>query len=66
MDARTYCVVSATLFTIVASGHLMRILNAWPMVVGSIEFPMLVSWLGVIVPGTLAAWGFRTAARKRS
>ena len=60
MNARTYCAISATLFTIVALVHLTRLLNGWPVAVDGFEIPMLVSWIGTAVPGLLAIWGFRS------
>ena len=62
MSSRTYCAICATLFTVVALGHFTRILNGWPMYVGPIEFPMAVSWFGMVIPASLAAWGIRIAA----
>ena len=61
MNYKIYCRVSATLFTLVALAHLSRLINGWPAIVADVNVPMLVSWIGLIVPGALAAWGFRTA-----
>jgi hypothetical protein len=59
MNIKTYCGVSATLFTIVALAHLTRLFYGWPVEIEATTIPMLVSWVGFIVPGVLAAWGFR-------
>lgn len=61
MHARTYCRVSAALFAVVALAHFSRIMNGWTLEVESIQIPMLVSWIGLIVPAALAIWGFREA-----
>lgn len=59
MNHKTYCGVSATLFTIVALAHLTRLFYGWPVEINATAIPMGVSWVGFIVPGALAAWGFR-------
>ena len=61
MNRKAYCRVSAMLFTLVALAHLSRLVNAWPVTVADMSVPMLASWIGLIVPGALAAWGFRAA-----
>jgi len=59
MNHRTYCVVSATIFSVVALAHLTRLFNGWPVEIDTMTVPMLASWLGLIIPGSLAVWGFR-------
>ncbi len=59
MNHRTYCGVSATLFSVVALAHLMRLFNGWSVEIETMTVPMLASWLGLIIPGLLAVWGFR-------
>lgn len=66
MRTSGYCAISAMLFSIVALAHFTRILNGWPVSVGSMDIPMALSWFGVIGPGTLAVLGFRAAFRDRS
>ncbi len=63
MNHRTYCGVSATLFSVVALAHLTRLLNGWSIEIDTMTVPMLASWLGLIIPGSLAAWGFREARK---
>ena len=63
MNHKNYCRISAALFTLVALAHLSRLINGWPATVDDMTVPMLVSWIGLIVPGALAAWGFREAGR---
>ena len=60
---KTYIMITATLFAIVAVGHLARIMLSLPVDVGGLNIPMWVSWLGMVVPGSLSAWGFM-AGRK--
>ena len=61
MDYKKYCVVSGGLFGLVALAHLLRILNGLPVQVDTTVVPMLVSWVGLIVPAGLAIWAFRIA-----
>ena len=51
--------VTATLFLIVAIMHLLRIIFGWPVEIGGLSIPLWVSWLGVLVAGGLAYFGFR-------
>lgn len=59
MGYRQYCVVSGVLFALVALAHLLRIVNDIPVLVDEYDVPMLVSWIGFVVPGALAFWAFR-------
>ena len=63
MNHRTYCGVSAAIFTFVALAHLTRLLNGWSVEIDTMTVPMLASWLGLIIPGSLALWGFREARK---
>ena len=63
MNPKAYCAISATLFTIVALIHLTRVLNGWPVSVDAFQVPIFVSWIGTLVPGALAAWGFTSVSR---
>lgn len=63
MGLRAYCLTSGVLFTLVALAHLMRIVYDLPIRVEDVEIPMLVSWIGLIVPAALAIWAFRITRR---
>ena len=58
MNRNTYMTVTATLFLIVAIMHLLRIIFGWQVEIGGLSIPFWVSWLGVLVPGALAYFGF--------
>ncbi len=62
MNARRYCIVSGTLFSLVALAHLARIAYGLPVTIGDYAVPMSVSWVAVVVPASLAAWAIRLAA----
>jgi hypothetical protein len=65
MNGKSYCIISGALFCLVAIVHLLRIGNDVAVVIDGYPLPMLASWLGVIVPGALAAWAFRLARGER-
>jgi hypothetical protein len=55
---KTYITVTAALFLVVAIMHLLRIIFGWSVEIGSLSIPFWVSWLGVLVAGALAYFGF--------
>lgn len=59
MSNREYLAISGTLFTVVALAHLARVINGWPIEVADWAIPMVVSWVGVVVPLALAIWAFK-------
>jgi hypothetical protein len=64
MNASRYCMISGLLFALVAVGHLLRVVNDWPILVGDMAIPMWLSWFGTVVPAFLAAWAFRIAGSR--
>ena len=50
--------VTATLFIVVAIMHLLRIILGWQVEIGGLSIPFWVSWLGVLVAGALAYFGY--------
>jgi len=65
MKSRAYLLISASLFAVVATLHLIRVLYAWEVQVADWTIPMWVSWLGFFGPGALSAWAFILIRRKR-
>ena len=59
MNARSYLVVSALIFLIVAVLHLARIIQGWDIVINGTAVSMTVSYVGLVVAALLAFWGFR-------
>jgi hypothetical protein len=43
-------------FGLVGLGHLLRILFAWPLVIGTYPVPMAISWAAVVLTAGLVAW----------
>lgn len=50
---------SGVIFSLVALLHLLRLVYAWPMVLGTWNAPMWLSILGVVLGGTLAYGNFK-------
>jgi hypothetical protein len=59
MGSKGYCLVSGVLFSLVALAHLLRIVYGLSIQVDDAAIPMVVSWVGLIVPAGLAIWAFR-------
>lgn len=64
MNARTYCVVSAVVFAVVAVAHLWRAVQGTPVLIGGWPAPVAISWVAVVIAGGLALWGFRLTASR--
>jgi len=59
MGYRRYCLISGVLFSLVALAHLLRIVYGMSIQVDEYVVPMIVSWIGLVVPAGLAVWAFR-------
>lgn len=57
-----YVLVSGVIFGLMAAGQLLRALNQVPAQLGTVEIPIWVSWVAVVVAGSMSAWAF--ASRK--
>ena len=55
-----YVVVSGVLFAVIAVAQAVRALNQWPVHVGGFDVPMWVSWVAMVVAGSLCVWAFRS------
>jgi hypothetical protein len=63
MKDKTYLSISGAFFGLIATIHLLRIINGWTFQIGSWTFPMWLSWLGIAFFAALSIWGFRLASR---
>jgi hypothetical protein len=64
VSQKSYLMLSATIFAIVALAHLLRAIEQWTIVIGLWTVPIALSWLGAIVAGILSVWAFSLALRK--
>lgn len=62
MQKPSFIPVAAVVFGLVALAHGARLALGLPVVIGTWDVPAWVSWVGVLVTGGLAVWGFRTRA----
>lgn len=58
---QAYFVVSGLIFGLVAVIHLVRAVNGWVFIIGPMEIPNAVSWVGFVVTATLCYWAVRLA-----
>ena len=55
-----YVVVSGVLFGVIAVVQAVRALNQWPVQVDGFDVPVWVSWIAMVVAGSLCVWAFRS------
>ena len=55
-----YVVVSGVLFGVIAVAQAVRALNQWPVQVAGFDVPVWVSWVAMVVAGSLCMWAFRS------
>jgi membrane-associated phospholipid phosphatase len=58
MKNKSYFMLTGFLFLIVAILHFSRIIFDLPLILGSYEIPMSISWLAVFLTAILAYHGF--------
>jgi hypothetical protein len=63
--AKSYIVISAIIFALVALAHLVRIVQGWQVQLGDVGVAMSVSWAALVVSAALAVWG-AVLLRRRS
>ncbi len=51
-----YLILTGAVFFLVALLHLVRLLNHWPIVVGTWAIPMWLSWVGFPVSSGYCVW----------
>ena len=56
--SNSYAAVSATIFAVVATAHLIRILRSWTVHIGPHAVPMSLSWIGLAIAALLSICGF--------
>jgi len=61
MTQRTFFLVTAMLFLLIALLHAVRLLRGWQITIEGAVVPLWVSWIGLAITGYLAWQGFRLA-----
>ncbi len=63
-NARTYVVISAVIFGLVAVIHLLRAVDGWNFEVGSVSVPVGASWVAFVITAALCAWAIRLVSAR--
>ena len=61
MTPRVFSLITATLFSLIALLHVLRLLRGWQVTIGDIVVPVWVSWIWLAIAGYLAYQGFRSS-----
>ena len=59
MRHQTYELIAGSLFSLIAFGHLLRIVFGWEAVFNGQPVPMWPSWLALLLGGFLGIQGLR-------
>jgi uncharacterized membrane protein len=63
MTQRTFSLVTAVLFFLIALLHAVRLLRGWEVTIAGAVVPIWISWIGLAIAGYLAYQGFRLARK---
>jgi hypothetical protein len=66
MTTRLFSLITATLFSLIALLHVLRLLRGWEVTIGDVVVPLWISWIGLAVATYLAYQGFKLSRRIRS
>ena len=61
MTTRLFSLITATLFSLIALLHVLRLLRGWQVTIGDVVVPLWISWIGLAVATYLAYQGFRSS-----
>jgi hypothetical protein len=59
ISMRAYLQISGTLFGLIALGHVLRLVQHWPVDLAGYVVPLWASWLGLVLAGGLSIWALR-------
>ena len=63
MSTRSFCLLAAAVFGLVALLQLLRALLGWPISIDGYAVPVMASWIAAIVAAALAWLGYSAAQR---
>jgi len=66
MTQRTFSLVTAVLFSLVALLHAVRILRGWQVTVEGAVMPVWISWIGLAIAAYFAYQGFLLSKSRRN
>jgi uncharacterized membrane protein len=58
MTQRTFSLVTAVLFSLIAVIHAVRLLRGWQVTVEGVVMPIWISWIGLAIAASMAYQGF--------
>jgi len=64
MRQKSYLQVVACIFSVIAVAHALRLLNRWPVQIGSFTVPLWLSWLAIFFAAFMAYQGFKQIDKK--
>ena len=64
MTQRTFSLITAVLFFLIALLHAVRLLRGWQVAIEGAVVPIRISWMGLAIAAYLAYEGFRLAKTK--
>jgi hypothetical protein len=65
MSSRSYILISAVIFSLVALAHLVRAVLGWGLVINGWQVPMWPSWLALVVLAGLIVWALGLMRQSR-
>lgn len=63
MTQRTFCLMTAVLFSLIALLHAVRLLRGWQVTINGAVVPIWISWIGLAIAAYLAYEGLRLARK---
>jgi hypothetical protein len=63
MTHKTFSLVAGVIFSLIALGHLSRLVFKWSVSLGGWAVPFWISWVALLVFAYLAYEGFRLARK---
>ena len=63
MTAKSYCMLAAAVFALIALLQLARAVMGWPITISGYGVPLWPSWIAVLVAAALSVIGWRAGAR---
>jgi hypothetical protein len=64
MAQRTFSLITAILFLLIALGQALRLLFGWHVTVENVVLPLWISWIGLAVTSYLAYLGFKLSGAR--
>lgn len=59
MNNKTFLLIIAIIFSVIAVLHLCRVIYRWEAVIGGLVLPLWISEVAIVVAGYLAVLAFR-------